>query len=72
MQQWEEYAEVEPFGLKMHNIMQAAICTALAEIFTGKQHSLTDFLLNFNKQPKTAEEIQAVLGAATRGHNRQP
>ena len=60
--EWMAYDRLEPLGEQHADLRAALICKVLADINTSKGNrrtKLTDFMLNFERETATPEEMMA-------------
>lgn len=58
--EWMEFEKLEPFGERRADLRSALICKVLADINTApgrKKARLTDFLLDFEREAVTPEQM---------------
>ena len=61
---WKAYYDAEPFGDERADIRNAMLCQLVACGFGGKNFELSDFMVTYEKDKPTEEEVARKINAA--------
>ena len=64
--EWMAYYRLEPFGDERADLRNALLCTVMVNLWSKKKAKIQDYMLDFDKQPMTQEELRKKLMSMSR------
>ncbi len=61
MVEWEKYAQFEPFGFELANLIQAKLAMAVVSQYSDKKFKLSDFMFDFAGDLQISDPEQIML-----------